>query len=287
MLGSAILLFSCSKTEKAEEKVNNEALMTEESENLTVLMSENGRRSYYFKTPLLEGYTLAKDPYREFRKGIDITTYQDDSLSTVNSTLVANYAIYYENRKLWEAKGNVEVVKSDSTKLYTQQLFWNSMTKRIYSNVDTKIVTASGDVWVGEGFESDEELKHWTFRRMKGKMRVDVSQVGNGNAAQDTDNAEGNDEPNEERSASIAKTANDKEAAASGSVKSRRQQSDHDRDGESANLSIKRPREQGKTETLRSTGPRSVSVRESSVRTDTKLRLRQPDDTEAHIQKSE
>ena len=89
--------------------------------------------------------------------------------------LTANYAIYYENRKLWEAKGNVVVVKSDGKNLYTQQLFWNQQTKKIYSNVDSKIVQNDGrDVFIGEGFESDEEFKDWRFRRMKGRMEVEV-----------------------------------------------------------------------------------------------------------------
>lgn len=121
--GSAILLFSCDKPPAAASG-GDEALMTEYSEHLSVIMSENGRRSYFFKAPLLEGYTLVKEPYREFRKGIEITTYQDDSLTTVDAVLTANYAIYYENRKLWEAKGDVVVVKSDGKTLYTQQLFW-------------------------------------------------------------------------------------------------------------------------------------------------------------------
>lgn len=87
----------------------------------------------------------------------------------------ANYATYYENRKLWEAKGNVVVVKSDGKNLYTQQLFWNQQTKKIYSNVDSKIVQNDGrDVFIGEGFESDEEFKDWRFRRMKGRMEVEV-----------------------------------------------------------------------------------------------------------------
>ena len=172
-LGSAILLFSCGAADSEKSAVNNEALMTERSEDLTILMSENGRRSYHFKTPLLEGYTLASDHYREFRKGIHITTYQNDSLTTVNATLVANYAIYYEKRELWEAKGDVVVEKADGTKLYTQQLFWNSKTGRIYSNVDSKIVKGS-DTFMGEGFESNEELKEWRFRRMSGKMLVNM-----------------------------------------------------------------------------------------------------------------
>lgn len=173
LMGSAILLFSCGSAESGSDGANNETLMTERSEDLTILMSENGRRSYHFKTPLLEGYTLASDPYREFRKGIHITTYQNDSLTTINATLVANYAIFYEERELWEAKGDVVVEKADGTKLFTQQLFWNSKTGRIYSNVDSKIVKGT-DTFMGEGFESDEELKEWRFRRMSGKMLVNM-----------------------------------------------------------------------------------------------------------------
>lgn len=186
--GSAILLFACDKP-VVTASGGNEALMTEYSEQLSVIMSENGRRSYFFKAPLLEGYTMAKEPYREFRKGIEITTYQDDSLTTVDAVLTANYAIYYENRKLWEAKGDVVVVKSDSKTLYTQQLFWNAKTQRIYSNVDTKIVqNEGGNVFQGEGFESDEAFKEWRFRRFTGKMDVDVSQ-------DDDETAEGDDRP--------------------------------------------------------------------------------------------
>ena len=177
LMGSAILLFSCKSKQNATEE-SLDAIKTEESENLTIIMSENGRKSYLFKTPLLEGYTLGRDPYREFRKGISITTYQDDSLTTVNAVLVANYAIYYENRKLWEAKGDVVITKHDGTRLYTQQLFWNSITKRIYSNVDTKLVTETDEV-VGEGFESDEEMNEPRFRRWKGRMQVDTEQLRN------------------------------------------------------------------------------------------------------------
>lgn len=161
--------------------------MTEYSEDLSVVMSQNGRRSYHFVTPLLEGYSLAREPYREFRKGVKITTYQNDSLTTVDAVLTANYAIYYENRELWEAKGNVVVEKSDGKTLYTQQLFWNARTKKIYSNVDSKIVQNNGrDVFIGEGFESDEEFKDWRFRRMKGRMEVEMKQNADSAATDST-----------------------------------------------------------------------------------------------------
>ena len=138
--------------------------MTEYSENFVRTESENGRRSFIFKAPLVEGYAYAKEPYREFRKGVDMTTFRSDSADLVDTRLTANYAIYYEDRDLWEAKGNVVVKKFNGQELYTQQLFWNAKTHRIWSNVDTKIVQEAGrgDMIV-EGFESDESLKEWVF----------------------------------------------------------------------------------------------------------------------------
>ena len=185
--GSAILLFSCADKDAGRASASEETMMTEYSEDLSVVMSQNGRRSYHFVTPLLEGYSLAREPYREFRKGVKITTYQNDSLTTVDAVLTANYAIYYENRELWEAKGNVVVEKSDGKTLYTQQLFWNARTKKIYSNVDSKIVQNNGrDVFIGEGFESDEEFKAWRFRRMKGRMEVEMKQSADSAATDST-----------------------------------------------------------------------------------------------------
>ena len=185
--GSAILLFSCADKDAGRASASEETMMTEYSEDLSVVMSQNGRRSYHFVTPLLEGYSLAREPYREFRKGVKITTYQNDSLTTVDAVLTANYAIYYENRELWEAKGNVVVEKSDGKTLYTQQLFWNARTKKIYSNVDSKIVQNNGrDVFIGEVFESDEEFKDWRFRRMKGRMEVEMKQSADSAATDST-----------------------------------------------------------------------------------------------------
>ena len=187
VMGSAILLISCEREEAQDAAASEETMRTEYSENLSIVESKNGRRSYHFVTPLVEGYSLAREPYREFRKGVKITTYKDDSLSTVDAVLTANYAIYYENRKLWEAKGNVVVVKSDGKNLYTQQLFWNQQTKKIYSNVDSKIVQNDGrDVFIGEGFESDEEFKDWRFRRMKGRMEVEMKQSADSAATDST-----------------------------------------------------------------------------------------------------
>ena len=169
--GSAILIFSCADKDAGRASASEETMTSQIWQGPSVVMSQNGRRSYHFVTPLLEGYSLAREPYREFRKGVKITTYQNDSLTTVDAVLTANYAIYYENRELGRPRATSSL-KSDGKTLYTQQLFWNARTKKIYSNVDSKIVQNNGrDVFIGEGFESDEEFKDWRFRRMKAVWR--------------------------------------------------------------------------------------------------------------------
>ena len=177
------MLFSCESTKVVSEDVNLETLMTEYSENMSITMSENGLKSYHFETPLIEGYAMAKDPHKEFRKGVKITMFEKDSLQSTSATLVANYAIFYEDRKLWEAKGDVKVEQVEGRKLFTSQLFWNQVTHKIYSNVDCKIV--QGDqVYYCEGFESDEQMKDWSYRKVKGVTYFDDAEFQNSGTEQ-------------------------------------------------------------------------------------------------------
>lgn len=127
-LAGAILLFGCKGKKSAkEEDVQN--MMTQQSENLRLVYSQNGNLSYRFETPLLERYELAREPYMEFRKGVKVETY-NDTTHLVESTLTANYAIFLENQQLWEAKGNVVATNAQGQKLETEQLFWNQKSKR-------------------------------------------------------------------------------------------------------------------------------------------------------------
>lgn len=170
VMGSAILLYSCSET--AVEKVNKETLMTQYSDTLTIVQTQEGRCDFIFNTPLMERYEFAKEPYMEFRHGIEVTSY-NDSTGQMSSYLRADYAIFFEKRELWETKGNVVAKSADEQTIYTQQLFWNQKTRRVYSNVDSKVVKGR-DVFIGEGFESDDQFEKWSFRNFTGKLLVDT-----------------------------------------------------------------------------------------------------------------
>ncbi len=179
-VGSAALLLSACGRQAEEEETKHEQLMTEYCEGMDLKVSENGHRSFHFQAPLLEGYTEAQEPYREFRKGIKITTYQKDSANVVDAVLTADYAINYDKRQLWEARGNVVIVKNDpdSTRIYTQQIFWDQRSGKVYSNVDSRIVRKMGaDDFMVSGFETDEGFSFLNSREPDGKMEVDVSKL--------------------------------------------------------------------------------------------------------------
>ncbi len=178
-VGSAALLLSCGR-EAEEEETKHEQLMTEYCEGMDLKVSENGHRSFHFQAPLLEGYTEVQEPYREFRKGIKITTYQKDSANIVDAVLTADYGINYDKRQLWEARGNVVIVKNDpdSTRIYTQQIFWDQRSGKVYSNVDSRIVRKKGaDDFMVSGFETDEGFTFLNSREPDGKIEVDVSKL--------------------------------------------------------------------------------------------------------------
>ena len=166
------MLFSC-KEKSGPTVERTGSYMTQQSENITIVNSLNGHVSYRAFTPLMERYEYASEPYSEYRKGVEVTTY-NDSTHMVESTLVANYAIYLETQDLWEAKGNVVATNAKGQKLETEQLFWDRKEKRIYSKVDSKI-TEGEDVVIGSGFESDEEMKELVITNARGRVNVDVT----------------------------------------------------------------------------------------------------------------
>lgn len=170
IMGSAVFLLSCNS--KKGDSVNKETLVTMRSDSIMMVVSKNGHKSYMFKADIMEQYGFASDPYTLYPKGVFVEKIQDSS-NVVESTLRADQAVYYDKRDLWMTSGNVVASGSGRT-LYTEQLFWDAKTKRVYSNVRSRIVDADGQ-HIGEGFESDETLSQWVFRNYEGTMALDTS----------------------------------------------------------------------------------------------------------------
>jgi hypothetical protein len=176
------LLISCEGDRKADE-ANDEALVSATMENMEIATSENGRTTSLFRAPLVEDHEFAKAAFREYRKGIEMLQY--DSLGRESSRVEADYALHWTERDLWELKGNVMVTGEGGRRLFTQQLSWDRKIAKIYSNVDSKVEEGT-DEFIGEGFEAADDFSRWTFRRLKGRVGVDVEptegEAGSGGA---------------------------------------------------------------------------------------------------------
>lgn len=158
---------------KEGEITDMEKLITQESRDLVMIQTKNGLKQYLFDTPLMEYFEFAAEPYREFREGIYVETYQD-STNVIESVLKADYALYYEKQELWFASGNVIVEsRTDGSTLYTEQLFWNQRTGRIYSYVDGIFVDEYGLPKRISGLESNEQFTDMNFYYLKGAMPVE------------------------------------------------------------------------------------------------------------------
>ncbi len=166
------LLLAVSCREEAPATQNLETLVTQRSDTLTLLNYQDGAKSYRFYTPLMERHEFAREPYQEFPRGIEMRNFKQDTILT--SSLRSDYAIFYERLELWEVKGNVVGTNEEGMIMETQQLFWDQRAKRIYSNVDTKVTQPSGDVIVGQGFESDEAFNNLVYRRPHGQITIDT-----------------------------------------------------------------------------------------------------------------
>ncbi len=194
LTGSAIaLLFSCNSKPK-NEPFNPETLVTMRSDSLIMSESVNGKLNFVMRTPYMERYELAREPYSKYPQGIYVESYKD-STDVIQSTVKADFAIYYEKRDEWMALGNVVATGENERTLYTEQLFYNVKMGRVYSNVESTVIQGE-DIFIGEGFESDDKFEDWIFKNLISRFVVELDQEpGEGEPGDDLQNGEetGND----------------------------------------------------------------------------------------------
>jgi len=132
--------------------------------------TDSGRIKLKVQAPELNKYDLDKEPYTEFPLGIKVVFFKSDG--SIESQITANYAIYYQEKELWEARGNVIAINEKKEELNTEQLFWMQNEGKIYSEQFTKINTPDGTFIGDNGFESNQEFSRWRLKRSKGSVNV-------------------------------------------------------------------------------------------------------------------
>jgi LPS export ABC transporter protein LptC len=140
-------------------------------EDIEVVYSDSARVKLQMFAKSLKQFNNAEKPYSEFPDGMKV--YIFDKELGIESVIQANYAIYYNDEKLWHATGNViaENFKSGE-RLDTEELFWDEEKEEIYSNSYTRIVNEDGTFYGQNGFRSNQSLTDYTLIGSKGVVNV-------------------------------------------------------------------------------------------------------------------
>lgn len=139
-------------------------------EHSETLYYDSTKLAAKIEAPVLWRFSLPKDqPYFEFPQGIHVQLY--DSVKNVKAEVKSKYAIFYEKKRLWEARKDVIVISQDGKQLNTEELFWDQDKKIIYSNKFCRITTASASL-TGNKFTAKEDFSTYELSSVQGPLKV-------------------------------------------------------------------------------------------------------------------
>lgn len=137
--------------------------------DISVHYTDSSKIIFNLKSPEIDNYANADQPYTEFPKGIKLVYFSE--YPDTNSMITANYAIRHDNEKYWEAKGNVVARNTKGEILNTEYMVWDEEKKIIYSDKYVKIIT-NEDVIEGQGFEADQSFTEWRITKVTGFINI-------------------------------------------------------------------------------------------------------------------
>jgi LPS export ABC transporter protein LptC len=173
-----LFMFSCSNDIDEIHALSNQLdLPNQSGKNIEVWYTDSGKLQLKFIAPLMSQYTKKEGgPYFEFVGGVEVLFF--DVTGTPESKVTAGYAIYYEEKKLWEARDSV-VARNLKTneQLETEQLYWDLDKKLVYSQVFTKITNKDGVYYGESGFEATQDMKKYKLKGSSGTVNVKNDEV--------------------------------------------------------------------------------------------------------------
>jgi LPS export ABC transporter protein LptC len=148
----------------------------ESAQNVEMIYTDSGLLKAKLFAPVLERHETSS-PYLELPKGIKAYFYSAGNPKP-ESMLRANYAIRYEAEKRMVLRNEVVVVNVQGDTLETEELIWDELTGKIYSEKFVKITTPEHQIW-GNGFESNQNFSRYKIKDVRGTMSIKDAEKSN------------------------------------------------------------------------------------------------------------
>jgi LPS export ABC transporter protein LptC len=148
--------------------IDSRTLPQQESWNSTIVVSDSGRISAIIVAGYIRVSELSQQT--QMSQGVKVRFFNREGKQ--NSVLTSDEGSVDEATNNLEARKNVVVVSSDSSRMTTEQLFWDNKRQLIYTPEYVKIKTIK-EKMNGHGFESDQSLKHYRVFRVTGQTTAE------------------------------------------------------------------------------------------------------------------
>lgn len=158
-----ILFPSCKEEEKTylPPVTSKDSIPVMDTKGMSMLISDSGVTRYKVDAEEWQAFDRDRDPYWLFPAGIYLEQF--DTLFNVEASVEADTAFYYTDAKLWELRGNVEIVNHEGEHFSGEELFWNEKAGLVYSDKLVRIESNGSFVW-GIGFESNQTLTEFHLK---------------------------------------------------------------------------------------------------------------------------
>jgi LPS export ABC transporter protein LptC len=169
LVAGTALLSSCGKKETTVKDLQIKNLPTLAASNVETMYSDSGKVTMVVRTPLIQQFATAQEPYTVFPEGLTVLFY--DMTDRPQASITSKYARYTEKDEIWELRDSVVAVSDKGEILETELLFWSQPRDKIWSDRFVRF-THDDQIVMGTGFDSDSRFTNWTIKNVTGTIYI-------------------------------------------------------------------------------------------------------------------
>lgn len=164
-----LIVFSCNNNLTSIQKLNFSANKPiGEAQQINLKYTDSGRLSANLISPKMLDFSNRNFAYNEFPDGITLHLFDKQNHK---STVVADYAISYEDTGLIDLQGNVIIATHQKDSLFAEQLYYSQNQAWLFTNLPVTFKQGR-DVIHGNGFDSDSDFKQAQVLEINGLITL-------------------------------------------------------------------------------------------------------------------
>ncbi|WP_445958005.1 LPS export ABC transporter periplasmic protein LptC [Yeosuana sp.] len=166
---SVTMFFSCKNNLKDVQKIGiseNEPIGV--AENINLKYTDSGKIKAILISPKMLDFSNREFSFNEFTEGINLELFDDQNQK---STVIADYAMVYNDTDLMDLQGNVVITTKDNDTLFAEQLFYDQKKEWLFTNKPVTFRTGL-DLIHGNGFDSDTKFTNAEVLEINGIITV-------------------------------------------------------------------------------------------------------------------